>query len=675
MVRSFEEAVIRIDKLRREIEEHNYNYYVLDSPTVTDAEFDLLMRELQELEDRFPELVVPHSPTQRVGGKASERFQKVVHREPMLSLANAFSKGEIEDFDRRVRSVVGPDVEYAVEFKIDGLSVALEYRDGELFRGATRGDGVVGEDITGNLRTIKAVPLRLKESLSLEARGEVFMSREGFEELNKKQQDRGQSTFANPRNAAAGSLRQLDPAITASRPLDLFIFNLQYIHGINIDSHAQGLMLLKDLGFKVSPELKVFSDIHSAIEHCQYWQNNRDRLGFEIDGMVIKVNSLAQRERLGSTSKNPRWAIAYKFPAETKKTKVRDIIVQVGRTGALTPTAILEPVRISGSTVSRATLHNEDYINEKDIRIGDTVLIKKAGEIIPEVTEVLVEHRTGDEKQFKMPDKCPECGSDAVRAEGEAATRCTGISCPAKLRRSIIHFVSRDAMDITGLGPSIVEQLLDSGLIGDASDLYYLKYRADRLQNIDRMGPKSAANLLTAIEASKERGLARVITALGIPFIGSRAASLLAEHFGDIDSLMAASVEQLTEVSEIGNKMADSIRTFFGQDQNIRFIERLKAAGVSMAGERQDTSAPRPLDGTTFVLTGTLKRYTRDQAGRIIEGLGGKVTSAVSKKTDYVLAGTNAGSKLDKALKLGVKVITEDEFESMAGLASRWVNN
>ncbi|MBA1336673.1 MAG: DNA ligase (NAD(+)) [Firmicutes bacterium] len=667
MAYSVEDAGKRVEELRKEIEEHNYRYYVLDRPVIEDSEFDRLMRELDKLEKDFPELVTPYSPTQRVGGKASERFRKVVHSVPMLSLANAFGEGELRDFDRRVRSAVNGPVEYVVEFKIDGLSVALQYRDGVFYRGATRGDGVVGEDVTANLRTIKTIPLRLKQNLTLEARGEVYISQQGFEELNRRQEDLGLAVFANPRNAAAGSLRQLDPGVTASRPLDILIFNLEYIEGRETGSHSEGLDLLSELGFKVSPMYDVCTDIGDVIEKCLYWQEQRDRLDFEIDGIVIKVNSIRQREVLGATSKNPRWAVAYKFPAQAKTTVVRDIIIQVGRTGALTPTALLEPVRISGSTVSRATLHNEDYIRDKDIRIGDTVLVKKAGEIIPEVVEVLKEHRTGKEKVFDMPDRCPECGSEAMRIEGEAATRCTGISCPAKTRRSIIHFVSRDAMDISGLGPSIIEQLLDEGLIKDASDLYYLKDRSGQLENLERMGKKSVENLLNAIEASKDRGLSRVITSLGIPYVGSRAAALLARHFGSMDRLMEAGKEELMEVPEIGDKMADSIRTFLNQEQNLKFINNLKESGVKMTEDRAADAAPGKFSGQTFVLTGTLGKYTRNEAAEIIERLGGKVSGSVSKKTDYVVAGENPGSKLDKARNLGVKVIGEREFDELIG--------
>ncbi|MGI6702941.1 MAG: NAD-dependent DNA ligase LigA [Clostridia bacterium] len=664
---AIKKAQKRIEDLRREIEDHNYRYYVLDNPMISDQDFDALMRELQDLEDRHPEFVSPHSPTQRVGGKASERFPKVVHTMPMLSLANAFDEGELRDFDRRVRSAVGDSVEYVTELKIDGLSVALTYKDGFFERGATRGDGVVGEDVTANLKTIKTIPLRLRDRVFLEARGEVFMPVQGFERLNQRQKEQGQSLFANPRNAAAGSLRQLDPAITAARPLDIFLFNLEHIEGVEITTHSGGLEYLKEQGFKISPGYRVFESMEDVIKLCAEWQQKRDTLPFEIDGIVVKLNSLRQRALLGVTSKNPRWAIAYKFPAQQKKTRVRDIIIQVGRTGALTPTAILEPVSISGSTVGRATLHNEDYIRQKDIRIGDRVLVKKAGDIIPEVTGVLAEERTGDEKIFRMPAKCPVCGSDAVRAEGEAVTRCTGIACPARTRRSIIHFVSRDAMDIAGLGPSIIELLLDNDLIRDASDLYRLKDRREELTGLERMGQKSVDNLLSSIEASKTRGLARVITALGIPFVGVRASTLLAQHFGSMDALQSADAGDLTSVPEIGAIMAGSIITFFKQQQNREFVERLKIAGVDMTAEKKDTGGPEPLGGMTFVLTGTLEGYTRSEAARVIEGLGGKVASSVSKNTHYVLVGENPGSKLDRANKLGVKVIDEAAFESLIG--------
>lgn len=666
-----------IENLRREIEEHNYRYYILDDPSITDHGFDTLMERLQELERKHPEFVTPHSPTQRVGGRASERFPKIAHKTPLLSLANAFNEGDLLDFDRRVRNVLG-DVEYVTEFKIDGLSIALTYTKGVLERGATRGNGIVGEDVTANLKTIKTIPLRLKEPVDLEARGEVFMPLKGFEELNKNQKAQGLSPFANPRNAAAGSLRQLDPGVTASRPLDIFVFNLEgvvYSQGEiaahsqgEIATHSQGLEYLKEQGFKVSPDYRVFDSIQDVIRLCAYWEEKRYDLSFDIDGIVVKVNSLEHRGILGATGKNPRWAIAYKFPPKAERTVVKDIIIQVGRTGVLTPTAILEPVRIAGSIVGRATLHNEDYIREKDIRIGDRVLIKKAGDIIPEISKVLTEERDGSEIEFPMPSKCPECGSEAVRAEGEAATYCTGIACPAKNRRSIIHFVSRGAMDIAGMGPSTIELLLEQGFIKDASDLYQLKERKDELTDLKRMGEKSVENLLLSVEASKTRGLARVITALGIPFIGAGASALLAEHFESIDALQHADVSKLTEIPEIGDVMAQSVATFFKQPQNIEFIDRLRKAGVDMTSDRKGREEQAgPLEGLTFVLTGALVGYTRTEAGQIIERLGGRVSSNVSKNTDYVLVGDSPGSKLDRAKQLGINIIHEEEFEGLIG--------
>ncbi len=653
-----------IQRLRQEIEEHNYRYYVLDDPVVPDHYFDMLMNKLQALEDRYPQFVTAYSPTQRVGGKASERFKKVAHKTPLLSLANAFNEHELRDFDRRVRGIVGA-VEYVAEFKIDGLSVALTYEEGILERGATRGDGIVGEDITANLRTVKTIPLRLREGVNIEVRGEVFMPLGEFKRLNEGQKNQGLKTFANPRNAAAGSLRQLDPSVTASRALDIFVFNLQSIEGRDIKTHSEGLEYLKEQGFKVSPGYKVFNNIDDIIGFCTDWEQKRYSLPFEIDGIVIKVNSLEHRTLLGATGKSPRWAIAYKFAAKTMITKVKDIIVQVGRTGVLTPAAVLEPVEVSGSVVGRATLHNEDYVREKDIRIGDTVLIRKAGDIIPEVTEVLTRDRTGNEKEFRMPTRCPECGSDTIRPKGEAATYCTGIACPAKSRRSIIHFVSRGAMDIAGLGPATIKLLLDEGLIHDASDLYRLKEYRERLIGLERMGEKSVENLLSSIESSKTRDFSRVIAALGIPFVGARASVILAEHFQSMDALRHADEKELVDIPEIGDVIAESITTFFKQPQNKRFIKNLEDAGVVMTADKSATKAKGPFEGMTFVLTGTLADYTRKGATQIIEDLGGRVTSNVSKNTDYVLAGENPGSKLNRAEELGVRIIDERAFNEL----------
>lgn len=657
-----EDVIQRVNELRRIIEHHNYMYHVLDNPEISDAEYDALMRELEQLESEYPELITPDSPTQRVGGQVSGQFQPVVHSVPLLSLNDVFSESEIRDFDRRVRAALNEDVQYVLEVKIDGLSVALTYQDGLFIRGATRGDGFVGEDVTVNLRTIRSIPLRLKMPINVEVRGEVFMPKKYFYELNEQREKDGLPLFANPRNAAAGSVRQLDPAITAQRHLDIFVFNLQRIEGYAFETHIESLMFLKEQGFKVMPYLIPCDTIDEAIEQCRLWEDKRYELPYEIDGLVIKVNNLRQREILGNTSKTPRWAVAYKFPAERKESIIKDIVVQVGRTGVLTPTAVLEPVRLAGTTVSRATLHNEDYIKEKDIRIGDHVLVQKAGDIIPEVVLVIKEKRTGDESIFEMPDKCPVCGADAVRLDGEAARRCTGVSCPAQVERGLIHFASRDAMDIEGLGPAVVRQLLNKKLIRDEADIYYLKY--EDLVKLERMGPKSAQNLINAIQASEDRGLARLLYALGIPLVGTRAASILAERFGDIYELMKADQAQLTAIPEMGPKIAESVVTFFKQEQTKDLIKRLKTAGVRLTADKKQ-KGNAPLAGLTFVLTGTLSKYTREQATEIIEGLGGKVTGSVSKKTDYVVAGDNPGSKLDKAQQLGVKVIDEDELEQL----------
>ncbi|MBE0067855.1 NAD-dependent DNA ligase LigA [Thermoanaerobacterium thermosaccharolyticum] len=651
----------RIKELKDKLNHHNYMYYVLDRPEISDYEYDMMMRELIKLEEEHPEFKTPDSPTQRVGGEPVKEFEPFTHVVVMQSLANAFSEGELRDFDRRVRSSVG-DVEYVVELKIDGLSVELIYENGIFTIGSTRGDGFVGENVTNNLKTIKSIPLRLKDNLNLIVRGEVFMPRASFEKLNEERELNGESLFANPRNAAAGSLRQLNPKITAKRDLDIFVFNLQRIEGVELKTHVEALEFLKEQGFKVSPHLKKCKNIDEVIEDINYIRTIRDSLPYDTDGAVVKVNDLEKREILGSTVKDPRWAIAFKYPAERQKTKVKDIIVQVGRTGALTPTAILEPVKIAGSIVSRATLHNEDYIKEKDIRIGDTVIIQKAGEIIPEVVSVVKEDRKGDEKYFNMPDTCPECGATTVRLPGEAVTRCTGLNCPAKLKRGIIHFASKDAMDIDGLGPAVIGQLLDNHLIHNIADLYYLKY--DDLIKLDRMGDKSVKNLLNAIEESKGRDLDRVIFGLGIDLIGSKAASILANHFKTMDSLEEASFDELTNIEEVGPKMADSIIAFFKEKQNKEILDKLKEAGVNMVKKKSENTS-NIFDGLTFVLTGTLSNYTRDEAKKLIEERGGKVTGSVSKKTNYVVAGTDPGSKLSKAQQLGVKVIDEKEFENM----------
>ena len=652
----------KIHELRETIEYHSKRYYVEDSPEITDFQYDALMNELKALEKEYPQFDSPLSPTKRVGGVALDKFEKVEHKVEMNSLQDAFSKDEILDFDKRVKNLTS-GYTYLVEHKIDGLSVSLEYINGEFYRGSTRGDGVIGEDVTENLKTIKSIPLKLNENIPyLEVRGEVYMSKEQFLRVNEARENAEEPIFANPRNAAAGSLRQLDSKITASRGLDIFVFNIQQIEGKIISTHKEGLDYLKSLGFRVIENKNLYENIEDAYERVLEIGEERGNLSFDIDGAVIKINEFSKREELGKTSKFPKWAIAYKFPAEKQKTKVEDILVQVGRTGTLTPLACLTPVRIAGTTVSRATLHNLDYIVEKDIKIGDTVVIQKAGDIIPEVLEVVKEERTGVEKTFNMPEICPECGAKVIREDGEAAFRCTGVSCPAQKLRHIIHFVSRDAMDIDGLGSSIIEQMLKKELIHDAADLYFVK--AEEIANMDKMGEKSANNLINALEKSKENPLNKVINALGIRHIGEKNAKTLAKAFKNIDDIIDAKIEDLVSLDDFGEILAKSVYNFFSQDQNIKFIEKLKLAGVNMTESAEDVTDLR-FSNMTFVLTGTLSKYTRNEASEIIEKFGGKTSSSVSKKTTYVLAGEEAGSKLDKANALGVSVISEDEFENM----------
>lgn len=655
-----EQIKVRIDELCELLNKYGYEYYVLDNPTVSDFEYDALMNELIKLEDENPEFKTSDSPTQRVGGEVSEGFDEVSHTVQMQSLADVFSEEELKEFDARVRSALEVDtVEYVTEMKIDGLSVSLEYVNGSFVRGSTRGNGFVGEDITQNLKTIPSIPLKLTESLPfLEVRGEVFMPQKSFLSLNEQREISGEPLFANPRNAAAGSLRQLDSKIAAQRKLDIYIFNIQQIEGRELTNHREALDYLKELGFKVVPGNKTFKGIDEAYAEVLRIGESRGELSFDIDGAVVKVNSFSQREILGSTSKTPKWAAAYKFPAEQKETKLLDIILQVGRTGVVTPNAVLEPVRIAGSTVSRATLHNIDNIKSKDIRIGDTVVIQKAGDIIPAVTHVKFEKRTGNEIEFNMPENCPVCGEPLRREDNEAAVRCFNSNCPAQQLRSIIHFVSRPAMNIDGLGSAIIEQLLDEKLINDCADLYFLKY--EDLVNLERFAEKSAQNLIDSINASKNNGLDKVLSALGIRLIGNRAAQILADHFGDIDALMKATKDELSDIPEIGEKMAESLVEYFTQQKSLDIIEKLKSAGV-----RLDYEAVRlgdSLTGKTVVLTGTLPTLKRSEAKTMIEQHGGKVSGSVSKKTDFVVAGEDAGSKLDKANQLGVLVISEQEL-------------
>ncbi|WP_313019006.1 NAD-dependent DNA ligase LigA [Acetoanaerobium noterae] len=658
----------KINELRERIEHHSILYYVQDSPEISDADFDMLMKELIALEEKYPEYITEDSPTQRVGGEALSKFDQVRHSVQMMSLSNAFSKQDLLDFDSRVRQMI-PKPEYVLEFKIDGLSVALTYEKGKFKVGATRGDGVVGEDVTKNLKTIKSIPMKLKEEVSLVVRGEVYIPKEKFKELNLQQEENGLALFANPRNAAAGSLRQLDSSITAKRPLDIFIFNLQEIIDKDIYTHSEALEYLKALGLKVSPMRNVYSSMEAVWDEISVWHDKRHELDFEIDGIVIKVNDLAQRAMLGETAKAPRWAIAYKFPAERQLTQIEDIIVQVGRTGTITPTAILTPVRIAGSTVSRATLHNEDFIKAKDIKIKDWAYIQKAGDIIPEVYEVDKSKRTGLECEFKMPETCPECHTPTVRVEGEAALKCPNITCPAQIKRGIIHFVSKSAMDIDKLGEAIVIQLYEAGLIRDMADIYYLN--PDEVLALPRMGLKSVSNLMKSIEESKTAGLDRLLIGLGIRYIGTKAAKTLAAVYSDIEQIKLASVEELLQIDEIGEKMAQSIFQFFKVEENLNLIERLKLAGVSMSVDKKDSQQKPIFEGMKFVLTGTLETLKRDEAAVLIEERLGKTSSSVSKNTTAVIAGEEAGSKLDKAIALGVAVINEEVFKKLLELETK----
>ncbi len=660
----------KIEELREKIRYHNYRYYVLDDPIISDVEYDQLMKELIELEKKYPQYISSSSPTQRVGVEPVSEFATVRHITPMFSLSNAFSDEELIAFDQRIKKLVPQQkIDYVVELKIDGLAVALVYENGIFTRGATRGDGITGEEITSNLRTIKTIPLKLLGKdipYRIEVYGEVYMKKSDFEKLNEERMKNEESLFANPRNASAGSVRQLDPRITAQRPLDTFIYRATFPEGHNFNNHMEVLNYLKKIGFKVNPHIKLCQDIKESINYSQEWIEKREDLDYEIDGMVIKVNSLSLREEMGSTTRSPRWAIAYKFPAQQTTTKVRDIIVQVGRTGALTPVATLEPVRISGSTVQRATLHNEDEIKRKDVRIGDTVLIQKAGEVIPEVVKVVIEKRTGQEKEFIMPSECPECGAKVFRPEGEVVSRCNSLSCPAQIKERIRHFASRDAMDIEGLGPAIIDQLVEKGLIRDISDLYFLK--RDDLISLERMAEKSADNLLVAIEKSKKKSLAHLIYGLGIRYVGVHSSEVITRYYTTLYKFRKANLEELVKINEIGPKIAESIVLFFKEKDNLDIIEKLRKVGLNFGQEeekREKGKEVQILTGKQFVLTGTLKDFTRSQAKEIISELGGRVTSTVSKKTDYVVVGDDPGSKYQKAQKIGVPIINEEEFKKI----------
>ena len=646
--------------LTRELEKHNYKYYVLDQPEISDFEYDRMLRRLEDLEAAHPEFASPNSPTKRVGGEALSQFQKVRHEVPLESLQDVFSMDELEEFDQRVRETV-PQVVYTAEPKVDGLSVALEYVDGQFVRGATRGDGVIGEDVTENLRTIRSIPMVLENAPHrLIVRGEVFMPRSVFETLNTQREAAGENLFANPRNAAAGSLRQLDPKIAAARQLDILVFNLQLAEGITFETHSQTLDYLRNLRFKVIP-YTLCDTIQAAEAQVDAINEGRYDLNYDIDGAVVKVNDLSARQVLGSTAKFPRWAAAYKYPPEVKETVLEDIVVQVGRTGILTPKATVQAVRLAGTTVTSATLHNQDFIASKDIRIGDTVRIRKAGEIIPEILEVVPEKRPKDAVPFRMPETCPVCGSPVVRDEDGVALRCTGAECPAQLARNITHFVSRDAMDIDGLGSAIVQQLIDHNMVRSPADLYYLD--PAQVEALDRMGKQSTANLMQAIEASKENDLSKLIFAFGIRQVGAKAGKVLAATFGSLDALMAADEETLTNIRDIGAITAASLIEWFANPQSRHLIERLRAAGVNFLSRQAVTD--HRFEGMTFVLTGALSLFTRDEATEMIEAFGGKAAGSVSKKTTYVVAGENAGSKLRKANELGLPVLSEAEFLEM----------
>ncbi len=654
----FEKAQIRAKELRDQLNYHIHKYYVEDNPEIGDYEYDMLQRELAEIEKEFPQLITADSPTQRVGGSADGLFEPVVHTVPLESLQDAFSIDEVRAFDERVKAIFH-DIEYVVEPKIDGLSVALEYENGVFVRGSTRGDGMTGENVTANLRTVNSIPLRLKEDVSIEVRGEVYMPKSVFAALVDEQEANGEKTFKNPRNAAAGSLRQKNPKITASRNLDIFVFNIQHYPGNEITGHKQSIDYLKTLGFKTIPFYNKFNNIDDVIAELYRIGEIRSSLPFDIDGAVIKKDTFAQRAEIGSTSKFPKWALAFKYPPEEKETTLIDIEVAVGRTGVLTPTAVFEPVLVAGSTVSRATLHNQDFINEKDIRLGDRIVIRKAGDIIPEVIRV-VSHADNSEK-YILPTVCPSCGAAVIREEGEAAVRCVNPECPAQLLRNLIHFCSRDAMDIEGMGDAVLEKLVSNGMLAKASDIYTLK--KEDFMTLEGFKDKSSQNLVDAIEKSKSNDLAKLVFALGIRHVGQKAGKILAEHFESMENLMCADVETVASIEGFGGIMAQSVVDFFSLEQTKNEIEALASHGVNMVSQKEKID--NRFEGKTFVLTGTLPTYSRNEASGIIEKFGGKTASSVSKKTSYVLAGEDAGSKLVKAQSLGITIITEEEFNIM----------
>ncbi|MFQ5707515.1 MAG: NAD-dependent DNA ligase LigA [bacterium] len=660
----------KIEILKEQLNYHGYRYYVLDDPEISDAEYDRLFRELQVLEQQHPELVAPDSPTQRVGAPPLEAFQTVVHAVPMMSLDNAFSDQEVRDFDGRIKRLLGSseEIEYVVEPKIDGVAVELVYENGVFTVGSTRGDGTVGEDITQNLRTIKSIPIRLISREipvpeRLDVRGEVYYTNSAFKKLNQEREARGEPTYANPRNTAAGSLRQLDSNITAQRPLDIFIHSMGQVIGQGFRTHEEALQCCKKWGLKINPHIAVCQGIDAVLAQCSKIEELREQLDYEIDGAVIKVNSLELQARVGVRTRSPRWAIAVKFEAKQETTRILDIVAQVGRTGALTPVAVMQPVKIAGVEISRATLHNQDEIDRKDVRVGDWVVVQRAGDVIPEVVKVIKSKRTGKEKKYQLPRECPVCGSHVVRLEGEAAHRCQNISCPAQLKEGIRHFASKGAMDIEGLGEKLVDQLVEKGYVRNVADLYSLT--KDQLSGLERMADKSAQNLIEALEASKDVELARLLFALGIRFVGEHVARVLAQEFQSLENLKAASRERLQEVHEIGPQVAESVYQFFNEEQNLKTVERLLSSGVKVRSV--EPLADQKFSGKTFVFTGALEHFTRSEAERLAESLGGRAAASVSRNTDYVVVGHHAGSKAQKAQELGISIITEADFLKMAG--------
>jgi DNA ligase (NAD+) len=672
-----------MNQLKEEINKHNYHYYIKDNPVISDADYDKLLKKLETLEERFPELVTTDSPTQRIGAPLEGGFKTVTHGDKMLSLQDAFDYGELKDFLDRVykdlnlnEHLSNKDIEFVCELKIDGSAVSLVYENGKFVSGATRGDGIIGEDITNNLKTIKSIPFTLaaqaekariiKIPSRLEVRGEVYLAKDEFKKINQQREEEGLSTFANPRNAAAGSLRQIDPKMTAERKLNIFLYgavsNPELAHS-GIESQFEMLLYLQNIGLRINPNIKKANGFDEIRDYIEYWRERRHELPYETDGIVIKVNKFSYQQKLGQTSKNPRWAAAFKYPPEEQVTKVLDITVNVGRTGTLTPVAVLQPVRVSGSTVSHATLHNEDEVKRKDVRIGDWVVVHKAGEVIPEIVMSIKERRDGKEKEFKMPRKCPVCGSDVIRPEGEVAARCTSLACPAQQFERIIHFTSKGAMDIDGLGPAVVEKLLARKIIKDAADIYYLKY--EDIFSLENFKEKSTNNLLSAIEKSKSRPLSRLLFAMGIRFVGSHIADVLSGNFKNLDELKDAGYEDLSKIYEIGPRIAESMLSFFKQEQNLKIIEKLRRAGVNFTSEVKKITEKEAFAGKTFVLTGKLFSFSRDEAGEIIKKFGGKVASSVSGSTDTVLLGEDPGSKLDDARKFGIRTISEDEFKEM----------